>query len=208
MYIPNLYRVDDFETLFAFMQTHNFALVISNTDGAPVATHLPLTVRVQDEQVIVRGHFAKANPQWQTFAGQDVLVVFSGPHAYISPRHYQQWESVPTWNYVAVHAYGQAELVTYEDSREQLQEIIEELIALHEPNYQLRWDDLSDRFREGMLRGVVGFELTVSRIEGKAKLSQNKHLAEQESISEELVKLKDTTAKALGIEMKKRIHGE
>ncbi len=208
MYIPNLYRVDDSETLFAFMQTYNFALVISNTDGAPVATHLPLTVSVQGENLVVRGHFARANPQWQSLAGQDVLIVFSGPHAYISPKHYQKWESVPTWNYMAVHAYGQANLFTYEDAPERLQEIVGELTALHEPNYQLRWDDLSERYREGMLRGVVGFELTVTHLEGKAKLSQNKHLAEQESIADELVKMKDSSAKGVGMEMKKRIRGE
>lgn len=208
MYIPNLYRVDDIETLFAFMQTYNFALVISNADGIPVATHLPLTVGVRDGNLIVRGHFARANPQWQNLAGQDVLVVFSGPHAYISPKHYQKWENVPTWNYMAVHAYGQAEIVTFEDDVYRLQAIVEELIALHEPNYQLRWDDLSDRYRDGMLRGVVGFELTVTHLEGKAKLSQNKHLSEQESIADELVKMKDSSAKGVGMEMKKRIHGE
>lgn len=205
MYIPFLYRLEDFEAVFAFMQAHNFALVVSQDGDRPIATHLPVSVSLQGEQVVLRGHFAKPNPQWKSLVGQQAMIVFSGPHAYISPTHYERRESVPTWNYIAVHAYGKPELVTYDEQPERLQAMIDELIGFHEQTYQAQWDDLSDRYREGMLRGVVGFEMVVTELEGKAKLSQNKHVAEQESIVAELLNHADGSAQALGKAMQVRL---
>src|SRR5690606_20360932 len=94
-----------------FMRRHGFAVVVSASEGRPAATHLPLTVKVEGEQVFLHGHFAKANPQWRGLEEGEVLAVFSGPHAYVSPRHYDAVESVPTWNYLAVHAHGEARVI-------------------------------------------------------------------------------------------------
>src|SRR5690606_23062498 len=104
VYIPSRFREDDREWQLEFMRRHGFAVVVSVSEGRPAATHLPLTVKVAGEEVFLRGHFAKANPQWRGLEDGEVLAVFNGPHAYVSPRHYDAFESVPTWNYLTVHA--------------------------------------------------------------------------------------------------------
>ncbi|UCH27559.1 MAG: FMN-binding negative transcriptional regulator [Trueperaceae bacterium] len=204
MYIPNLFRETDTDSLVAFMHQHSFATVVSIQDGAPVATHLPLTVHRHTDTITLRGHFAKANPQWRALAESETLAIFTGPHAYISPKHYETRESVPTWNYLAVHAYGQASTVQLDDDAGELTSMLSELIAAHEPSYQHQWDTLPERYRDGMLRGVVGFEMVVTRLEGKAKLSQNKNEREQKSITAALLTSEDPAAKATGEEMRRR----
>lgn len=149
MYIPNTNRVDDQAQLLAFMQIHSFATLVSLVNGQLFASHLPFVVVAQADQILIRGHLAKANPHWQELATQrEVLVIFQGPHAYISPTHYEKWESVPTWNYIAVHAYGSARLI--QDEAGQLATLAQ-LIAATEPAYQRQWDSLPDKFRNGML---------------------------------------------------------
>jgi len=106
MYIPNAFREDDQATLVAFMRAHSFATLVSVVDGTPFATHLPLVISEESGQILLVGHLAKANPHWRALTASDSLVIFQGPHAYISPSLYEKRESVPTWNYIAVHAYG------------------------------------------------------------------------------------------------------
>ncbi len=111
MYVPGHFRVDDPETLRAFMRAHAFATLVTVVDGAPFATHVPFLVDdakggEEAAGLVLRAHVARANPQWRTLEEQDALVIFSGPHAYVSPAWYGAAESVPTWNYTAVHAYG------------------------------------------------------------------------------------------------------
>lgn len=187
MYIPRMNRINDIDVMIAFMQKNNFAIVVSSSDDVPVATHLPLTITQLDEEIILRGHFAKANTQWQQIDTQEVLVIFTGPHAYISPTHYDKHESVPTWNYVAVHAYGKPTIVTSDSHPKQMDTLLNELIESHEPSYKAQWDSLSPTYREGMKKGIVGVEIAVSRIEGKAKLSQNKTPDEQNRIGHSLL---------------------
>jgi len=201
VYVPAKFQMEGAETMLAFMRQHGFAVVVSVSEGRPVATHLPLTVKVEGEQVLLRGHFAKANPQWRDIEGQEVLAVFNGPHAYVSPRHYDALESVPTWNYLAVHAYGRARVIRDPEAN---QELLYELIDAHEPGYWQRWEGLSQRYREGMLRGIVGFELRVTRLEGKAKLSQNKSAAERQRIAAALSASPDPVARLTGEEMARR----
>jgi len=186
VYIPKANQENDLAKLFAFMKANSFATFISIIDGEPVAIHLPLTISQQGESIICHGHFAKANPQWRVIESQSNLVIFSGPHAYISPTHYEKVESVPTWNYVAVHAYGRARLMHAESDAPQLLRVIADLIAQHEPSYQAQWDGLPDKYRDGMLNGVVGFELVIDKLEGKFKLSQNKTDGELHSIVDAL----------------------
>lgn len=208
MYIPKINAWDDEEAMIAFMQAHNFATVVSVQDGVPVATHLPLTITRDGESILLRGHFARANAQWQQLGGDNTLAMFTGPHAYVSPTHYDKTESVPTWNYLAVHAYGSAELLHFEDHRERLEHLLEELIQHHESAYLTQWRDLSERYREGMMRGIVGFEMPITRLEGKAKLSQNKHTHEQQNIIDALLQSRDTAAYLTGVHMQERLKGE
>ncbi len=120
---------------------------------------------------LIEGHFAKANPQWKALAGNETLVVFSGSHSYVSPTLYAEELSVPTWNYIAVHAYGT--LATVEDD-EGKAALLEGLIEANEPAYAHQWRRLPEGFRRTMLAGIVGFRIPIARIEGKFKLSQNR----------------------------------
>lgn len=203
MYIPNANRVEDQAQLVAFMQAHSFATLVSTVQGELFATHLPLVVVAEGEQVRLRGHLAKANPHWQAWATQPaVLVIFQGPHAYISPSHYEKWESVPTWNYIAVHAYGAVRLVQEEAG---LPAILSELIAATEPAYQAQWESLPDKFRTGMLNGIVAFEITVTRLEGKFKLSQNRPSGDQQRVATALASASDTAIATTGHYMQEQL---
>jgi transcriptional regulator len=196
MYIPNANRVDDRAELIAFMGAHSFATLVSLVQGELFATHLPLVVVQQGEQILLRGHLAKANPHWQELATQrEILVIFQGPHAYISPSHYEKWESVPTWNYIAVHAYGSARLIQDEAG---LLATLTELIAASEATYQQQWDSLPEKFRHGMLTGIVAFEIAVTRLEGKFKLSQNRPAGDQARVATALSSHPDLTIAAVG----------
>ncbi|MBX3011628.1 MAG: FMN-binding negative transcriptional regulator [Caldilineaceae bacterium] len=204
MYIPNANRVDDQAQLVAFMQAHSFATLISTVEGQLFATHLPLVIVTTGDTLLIRGHLARANPQWQELATpREVLVIFQGSHAYISPTLYAKWESVPTWNYQAVHAYGAARLIQDEAG---LLAALAELITANEPTYQAHWDGLSDQFRQGMLKGIVAFEITVSRLEGKFKLSQNRPARDQQQVATALAAHKDQTIAATGQAMQQQIH--
>ena len=176
------FAVEERDALLDFMRAHNFATLVSVVEGELFATHLPLTVHADadDVPVLLRGHLAKANPQAHALESGQPLVIFQGPHAYISPTNYDAHESVPTWNYTAVHAYGPARVLPEAEAK---LETLSHLIEAHEPAYQAQWDDLPARYRQGMLGGIVAFELTVTRLEGKYKLSQNRSHADQERVA-------------------------
>ncbi len=195
MYIPRYYREEDHGALVAFMRRHDFATVVSIVDSVPFATHIPLVIVDDPGGVRLRGHVARPNPQWESIESGEALVIFGGPHAYISPSLYDTELAVPTWNYVAVHAYGRAALVKDPD---RMTAMLAELIAVHEPAYQSRWDALPEKFRRGMLGGIVGFEIAVSRLEGKRKLSQNRSEAERIRVAASLAASADPGVRALG----------
>ena len=170
--------------LLQAMQRYSFAILFGVTPGeetkdAPVATHLPLLILNQGEHGTIEGHFARANPHWKSLAGRQTLVVFPGPHAYVSPSLYTEELSVPTWNYIAIHAYGALQLVEEDAGKES---ILRNLIQLHEPAYAERWQSLPAGYRRTMLAGIVGFRIPIERIEGKFKLSQNRNPAERENV--------------------------
>jgi transcriptional regulator len=208
MYIPNAFRVDDREALVAFMRANSFATLVSVQDGIPVATHLPLVVEESDGAVTLTGHLAKANPQWQAFGASATLAIFQGPHAYISPSNYAAHESVPTWNYIAVHAYGAPVALDAAESKAALEALMASMIDFYDPAYGAQWESLSARYRDGMLRGVVGFRMTVTRLEGKAKLSQNRGADDQHRVAHALLESDDAAARATGEAMRARLGAE
>src|ERR1700753_608338 len=171
MYITPFNRFNDKQEVLGFMQRYSFASIITVMDGLPVATHLPFMVKVDGDQVILRSHFAKANPQAKASIGQKVLVIFTEPHAYISPKNYEKIESVPTWNYLAVHAYGNC---TPLDSIEDKSTLLAETIKTFEDDYLKQWDSLPDDFKLKMMNGITAFEIVVDDLQAKAKLSQNR----------------------------------
>ena len=175
MYTPKFNQVSDRAVLLEAMQAYSFAILFGPNGTQPEngmrATHLPLLVRDEGEHGTLLGHCARANTHWSALAGRETLVIFPGPHSYVSPSLYTEELSVPTWNYIAIHAYGTLELIEDEPGRGRL---VEELIARHEPDYLERWRSMPDGFRRTMLAGIMGFRIPIARIEGKFKLSQNR----------------------------------
>jgi transcriptional regulator len=180
MYTPRHNRVDDQATLVAFMQAHPFAALVTHGEAGLRATHLPVVVEEADGKVRLLAHLAKANPQWRDFTpGAEVMVIFAEPHAYVSPRHYERAESVPTWNYAAVHAYGVPRLVEDRDEKHAQQT---KLVAQHDPEYLARFPDLPRDYVDKMLAGIVAFTIDVTRLDARFKLSQEKLAVERERI--------------------------
>jgi transcriptional regulator len=175
MYTPSHFRIDDPDTLQAFIENYSFATLVSTIEGSPFTTHLPLLLH--RERGVLLGHVARANPQWRTFDGKsECLAIFSGPHAYISPTWYAASPAVPTWNYAAVHVYGRPTLVDAAATSD----IIDALVAKYESPQTEPWpNELLSDFRERLLAGIVGFEVPIERIEGKFKLGQNRSEADQ-----------------------------
>lgn len=184
MYSPRFNQVSDRAILIEAMQSYSFAILFGPQPGsetaAPLAaTHLPLVVKDLGSHGLLEGHFALANPHWQALAGRETLAVFPGPHSYVSPSLYADPLSVPTWNYIAVHAYGTLELIEDEQGKDA---ILAGLIQAHEPAFAERWRSMSDGFRRSMLAGIVGFRIPIARIEGKFKISQNRSQTERRNI--------------------------
>ena len=199
MYIPKNFLATDQAEIVAFMQRHSFATIVTAQAGGPVAAHLPFVVTAHRGTVRLASHFARANPQWQEVEAGPVLVIFSEPHAYISPKHYDQALSVPTWNYVAVHAYGQARVIS--DVARTL-DVLETTIFTYEPDYQQQWAQMPAEYKAKMAQGVVAFDITVTDLQAKKKLSQNKSVVEQQRIIAALAQSEDGAARELASYMR------
>jgi transcriptional regulator len=199
VYIPEHFRVHDHADAIAFMQANPFAILISSaaaaapglsSDDGPFATHLPLFVQTTGDHLVVRGHVAKANPHWRYLEqNPHSLTIFHGPHAFVSTSNYVSPENVPTWNYGAVHVYGNARTFA---SPEELQGVLQQLIGTFEPAYAEQWASFSSAYRERMLSHIVGIEIAVTKIEAKFKLSQNRTKEEQSNVIASLAKAEDT----------------
>lgn len=179
MYIPGMNAMTDRKEALAFMKRFSFATIITAKENLPVATHLPFLVSVRDDKIILTSHFAKANEQWKAIVNNKVLVIFTEPHAYISPGNYDKELNVPTWNYISVHAYGQGRLITQTDKAI---DILEATIANYELAYMQQWNGLPDDFKMKMIKGIVAFEIEITELQAKKKLSQNKTASEQRKI--------------------------
>lgn len=202
MYIPEHFRLRHPEDAVAFMRANPFAILISSTSDGPFATHLPLFVTGQEEKLLLRGHVARANPHWRYLEQQpQCMTIFHGPHAYISPTNYSARESVPTWNYAAVHLYGDARVFA---SLGEVHAMLEELMETFEPAYRQQWEGLSPTFQQNMLRQIVGFEIGATRIEGKFKLSQNRPREDQANVIASLGRSDDSAISGVARLMKEQ----
>ena len=173
MYIPKHFAHDDRADLLAVMRDYNFATLVSTIDGEPFATHVPVLTREgEDGGLVIEGHVAAANRHARTFAeGARALVIFHGPHTYISPSHYRSQGRVPTWNYIAIHASGKARAI---DDAEGKLAILAHLIAHHDPAFAQRFAVFDERQRDGLLAAITGFEIEIDKLEGKFKLGQHR----------------------------------
>ena len=182
MYSPPYNRVEDRAEVLAFMREHNFPILVTGA-VALRASHLPVIVEERDGTIVIDMHMARANPQWRDFSGKEAMVIFCGPHSYISPRWYEESERVPTWNYTAVHAYGVPTLTSEPAAKHASQR---RLVAAMDPQWLPKFDALERGYVERMLGGIVVFEIPVSRLETRWKLSQNRGRREMELIIEAL----------------------
>ncbi|MDQ6661952.1 MAG: FMN-binding negative transcriptional regulator [Chloroflexota bacterium] len=200
MYIPAHFREDDLAILQALMREYSFATLVSTGDkGVPVATSLPFLLESEPAPYgTLKAHMALSNPQWRTFRQNgEVLVLFQGPHAYITPSWYEKALSVPTWNYAIVHTYGTPHII--EDSAT-LYEYLKTLVQTHEAQFAEPWlfEQLPGNFVEKMMKGVVGFSIEITRLEGKFKMSQNRTPDERTRVAEELCKSQDPSRAVVG----------
>lgn len=182
MYVPAVFAEKDLATLHALIEDYGFATLVSNTTAGPVATHLPIMIdRTRGPQGTLVAHLARANPHARSLDGADALAIFLGPHGYISPSWYGQHPSVPTWNYAAVHVYGRAKMV---DDPARLDAMVRQLVEQYESGRAKPWttDGLPPDYMKGMLRGIVGIEIEITRLEGKLKLSQNRNAADRKAV--------------------------
>lgn len=184
MYTPSFNQVTDRAVLIEAMRAYSFAILFGSPyspqkESSPVATHLPLVVKDEGPHGLLEGHFARANRHWQALAGRETLVVFPGPHSYVSPTNYTDPLSVPTWNYIAVHGYGTLELVEDEAGKDAL---LAGLIEANEPAFAAQWAAMPEGFRRTMLAGIQGFRIPIARIEGKFKISQNRAPEERRNV--------------------------
>ncbi len=175
MYLPPAFRIEDPEKIARFIAHHSFATVVTQGGDGLFASHLPLLHDAGARRLT--GHLARANPQWRHFAdGREVLVIFGGPHAYISPRWYETQPAVPTWNYGVVHVYGAPRVMT--DAAE-LADVLRRTIRFYEGDGPEAWrGDLPAEFFDRMLKAIVGFEIAITRVEAKFKLGQNRSPAD------------------------------
>jgi transcriptional regulator len=202
MYSPPYNVVEDRAELAGFMRANNFPILVTGTGGSLVASHLPVIVAERENRIVLDMHMAKSNPQWKEFFDDEVLVVFHGPHAYVSPRWYEDKERVPTWNYAAVHAYGLPKVISDKKAKQESQR---RLVELMDPQWLPAFDNLSDKYVGMMLDGIVNFEIAVTRLETRWKLSQNRSSREMELIAAQLEKSGDSTERSLAALTRKHL---
>ncbi len=202
MYSPAYNQVENRAEVLEFMRANNFALLVTGTGGTLHASHLPVLVDESEAGLVIDMHMAKNNPQWQEFFDEEVLVVFSGPHAYVSPRWYEARERVPTWNYAAVHAYGSVTVVDDPKAKHAAQR---RLVAAMDPQWLPKFDALRGQYVSDMLQGIVNFKISVTRLETRWKLSQNRGRREQELIADALAKSQDSVDRALAALTRKHL---
>ncbi|MEW4025407.1 FMN-binding negative transcriptional regulator [Bacillus sp. YAF8] len=199
MYIPAPFQLSEAEA-YDVIKEYGFAALFSTAGGMPYATHLPLTMSKDNE--CLYGHFALPNPQWKEIEGQSVLAVFQGPHCYISPKWYETNRAVPTWNYVAVHVYGEAELLDEEETVHSMGDLV---LKYESPDSPYKLEDVDAKFLSGMNKGVKGFKIKISKIEGQAKLSQNHSAQRQEMVVQQLKQIPHTNEQLISGLMEENI---
>jgi len=207
VYIPKQFQETQLDVLHELVRRYSFGTLVSLHAGELVASHLPfLLAGERGTHGTLRGHMARANPHWQSFAeGREVLAIFEGPHAYISPSWYDDAVSVPTWNYAVVHAHGIPKLI---ESDDELYRLLDDLVRTHEASKGTPWRfDLPADYVSRMTKAIVGFEIRLTRLEGKLKLNQNRSLSDQQAVVDALrgqgddlsVGVAELMAKAAGI---------
>lgn len=199
MFIPKYYREEDRQKLLAFLKQNNFAALVTFDGEKPIATHTPVEIVETENGWTIYGHISRANPQKKTFGDNEALLIFQGAHAYISARWYTEVD-VPTWDYMIVHVYGKVR----EIQGDELYTILSRLVENHEPNSSYRLEGLPQDMVQKEIKGVFGFAMEVTRVDGGYKLSQGKTEEERMNIASELEKRGDKDSKVIAEEIRKQ----
>ncbi|MCR6105664.1 FMN-binding negative transcriptional regulator [Salipaludibacillus agaradhaerens] len=201
MYIPKYFKVNNVDEIIDFVQKNSFGTIVTTELGKPIATHLPLQLIKEEDTYYITGHMSYGNPQWRTFDhDEDVLVMFQGPHAYISSSWYEK-ENVPTWNYQAVHIYGIPSILDEEELQQDLTMLLQKY-ENHRKNPVL-WENLSLQTKK-QLKGIVGFKIKVQEIQAANKLSQNRNEEDYYNIVNKLYEEKDINSQQMAQLMKRK----
>jgi transcriptional regulator len=204
VYLPPHFTEARPTVLIGHIERHDFGLLVSHGAAGIVASHIPFLVERQGEELHLLGHLARPNPQVEELRrGEEALAIFTGPHAYISPGWYAGGPSVPTWNYVDVHAYGTLRLI---EEGAWLRRFLCRLTDRHEAANPVPWrmQELPEAYLDGMLKGIVGLDITVTRLEGKYKLSQNRPAVDRPRVIAALEHRADADALAVARLMRER----
>jgi len=201
MYIPKFFKVEDIEIAKSFIQENSFGILINQVDGKPFATHIPLVIETKSKnKYVLFGHIVKANNQWKAFhEDQEVLVIFQGPHAYVSSSWYDD-ENVPTWNYAAVNVYGKIKIVDNETVYKHLSKLVDKYEMGNEN--PVRVSSMSASMLEKQMNAIVGFEIHITEIQAAEKLSQNRDEKNYNNIIVELEKKGDVNSLKVAAAMK------
>jgi len=203
-YVPAHFRVADEQTLVDFMQAHDFATVVSSSADGLVASHIPVLVRRAGERVAIAGHMARANQHWRLMDGATpAIFIFHGPHGYVSPTWYTAAPAVPTWNYGVVHAHGRPKA---NEDEIFLRGVLDELVRRYEGHRANGWriDSVPADFYDQLRRGIVGFEMAVTKLDGKFKLGQNRSVEDRRRTIAELERSGSPEAEQLAQLMRRR----
>jgi transcriptional regulator len=203
MYIPKYYKNENAGAVRAFIKENGFAILVSQAGGKPWATHIPLILdKDAQNKDILMGHISKGNGQWKDFdKNEEVLAIFSGPHAYVSSSWYDH-ENVPTWNYIAVHVYGRIRIIEGDVLKKQLGKLVDKYES-HRPS-PVSVDRMSREFVEREMKGIVGFEIAITDIQAAMKLSQNRDDKDHENIIKELERQGDINSVEIAKLMKNK----
>lgn len=207
MYIPQHFKETNSERVSALIEGNSFGMLVTALDGVPFVSHLPFIFEhAAGSNGKLLCHMARANPQWQHFSScSEVLAVFQGPHAYVSPSWYSS-PGVPTWNYAVVHLRGKPRLI---ENEYELESLVERLTNVYESHMPRPWKPkLKDERRTKLLNMIVGFEIEVTDIQAKFKLSQNRPPQDQQNVVEKLGQSSDQTEAAVATLMSGRLHFE
>lgn len=199
MFIPKYYREEDRQKLLAFLKQNNFAALVTFDGEKPIATHTPVEIVETENGWTIYGHISRANAQKKTFGENEALLIFQGAHTYISARWYTEVD-VPTWDYMIVHVYGKVR----EIQGDELYSILSRLVENHESNTSYRLEALPQDMVQKEIKGVFGFAMGVTRVDGGYKLSQGKTEEERTNIASELEKRGDKDSKVIAEEIRKQ----
>ncbi len=202
MYIPKINKLDEQETIFRFMHENPFAIIVSEINGEMIATHMPVELEeTENGEKILRSHIAKQNPQWENFEKiEKVLVIFNGPHTYISSSWYDH-VNVPTWNYIAVHVYGKPRILNEAETIGVLTRLVKRYENDSEKPFKM--EHLSNDYLQTHLKALIAFEISIDRIDAKQKLSQNRNEHNYDLVINELEKREDAQSDAVKKEMER-----